>query len=213
MRYRVLIHPLALVLVVMMAGCGHRYVPDITLEPQGGFINATAELHDLYVPPELLSGQETFGLEGRSAKHTEPEELVKQIHTELLKELQASGTFSRVTRYDPQPDLILSGRINALHEHYRPQLWSYVPGVQTVTTLFRLKSHVSSGEAGLTLYVLKPNGELVGTYTGKATFRESFNPTKGVPPGARLNRALSEAVQQIRDQIVRDAQVRNVASR
>jgi hypothetical protein len=85
--------------------------------------------------------------------------------------------------------------------------------MQTITTLFRLKSHVSSGEAALTLYVLKPNGELVGTYTGKATFRETFNPTKSVPPGARLNRALSEAVQQIRDQIVRDTQVRNVASR
>jgi hypothetical protein len=213
MRHEALIHALALVVVVMMAGCGHRYVPDITLAPQGRIIDATAELHDLYVPPEILSGKETFGLEGRRAKHTEPDELVTQIETELLKELQASGTFARVTRFDPQPDVVLSGRIDALHEHYRPQLWSYVPALQTITTLFRLKSHVSSGEAALTLYVLKPNGELVGTYTGKATFRETFNPTKSVPPGARLNRALSEAVQQIRDQIVRDRQVRNVASR
>jgi hypothetical protein len=213
MGYRVLMCSALLVVVAMMAGCGHRYVPYITLAPKGGIIDATAELHDLYVPPELLSGKETFGLEGSRAKNTEPDELRAQIEAELLKELQASGTFARVTRFDPRPDVVLTARINALYEHYRPQLWSYVPGVQTVTTLFRLKSHVSSGEAALTLFVLKPDGELLGTYTGKATFRETFNPTKGVPPGARLNRALSEAVQQIRDQIVRDAQLKNVASR
>jgi hypothetical protein len=213
MRYGALVQVLWLVTVVLIAGCSHRYVPDITLTPQGGIIDATAELHDVHVAPALLSGQETFGLEGRRAKHTEPNELVGQIETELLKELESSRTFSRVTRFDPHPDVVLSGRITALYEHYRPQLWSYVPGVQTVTTLFRLKSHVSSGEAALTLFVLKPNGELLGTYRGKATFRETFNPTKGVPPGARLNRALSEAVQQIRDQIVRDAHLKNVASR
>lgn len=204
----------ALVGVMLSAACSHpTYVPDITLTPQGRIIDATAELHDLHAAPALLSGQDTFGLEGRRAKHSEPAELITQVETELLKALQSSGTFSRVTRFDPQPDVVLTGRINALYEHYRPQLWSYVPGVETVTTLFRLKSHVSSGEADLTLFVLAPSGELLGTYSGQSAFREAFNPTKGVPPGARLNRALSEAVQQIRDQIVRDAQLRNVASR
>lgn len=208
------LHMLLLFVVLVSAACSHpQYVPDIELAPQGRTVYATAELHDLYAKPALLSGKETFGLEGKRAKRVEPAVLLDQVETELLKELESSGTFSRVTRFDPQPDVILSGRINALYEHYRPQLWSYVPGVETVTTLFRLKSHVSSGEANLTLFVMKPSGELLGTYEGKSTFRESFNPTQGVPPGARLNRALSEAVQQIRDQIVQDAHLRNVASR
>jgi hypothetical protein len=207
-------HMLLLFALMVSTACSHpKYVPDIEVTPQGRTIYAIAELHDLYAKPALLSGKETFGLEGKRAKQVEPTMLLDQVEAELLKELESSGTFSRVVRFHPQPDVILSGRINALYEHYRPQLWSYVPGVDTVTTVFRLKSHVSSGEANLTLFVIKPTGEVLGTYEGKSTFRESFNPTKGVPPGARLNHALSEAVQQIHDQIVQDAQLRKVASR
>jgi hypothetical protein len=200
--------------IMLAAACSHpTYVPDITLSQQGPLIEATAEFHDIYAAPGLVSGKETFGLEGPKTKQIEPRDLVSQVETELLEELQASGTFSRIIRFDPNPDVILSGRIHTLYEHYRPQVWNYVPYVETVNKLFRLKSHVSSGEAHLTLFVLKPTGELLGTYEGKTTFRETFNPTQDVPPGARLNRALSEAVQQIQDQIVRDAHLRKVAGR
>jgi hypothetical protein len=201
-------------LLLILTACSHPpYQPDITLAPQGRTIVATAEFHDLYPAPALVSGKQTFGLEGPKVKPVEPRDLVSQVEAELLKELQSSGTFARVTRFDPQPDVILSGRIDALYEHYRPLVWNYVPGVDTVTKLFRLKSHVSSGEANLTLFIMKPTGEVLGRYKGQATFREFFNPTKEVPPGARLNQALSEAVQKIHDQIVRDAQLHNVAAR
>jgi hypothetical protein len=85
-----------------------------------------------------------------------------------------------------------------LHEHYRPQIWAQIPDiipyVGIIAQQLRIKTHVSSGEAQLTLFVLKPTGEVLGTYIGKSTFKENFNPTYDVPPGARLNRALSEAV-------------------
>ena len=76
-----------------------------------------------------------------------------------------------------------------------------------------MKTHVSSGEVHLTLFVLKPTGEVLGTYTGKSAFKKTFNPTNDVPPGARLNRVLSESVHQIRDEISRDVQLRTLASR
>jgi hypothetical protein len=205
---------LLIIVAVVTAACSRpTYVPDITLTQPGPIIDATAEFHDLYPAPALASGKETFGLEAPKAKRMEPRELVSQVEAELLKEFESSGTFTRVTRFDPHPDVILSGRINALYEHYRPLLWTYVPAIDTVTKVLRLKSHISSGEADLTIFALKPDGELLGTYRGKAAFRETFNPTKDVPPGARLNRALSDAVQQIQEKIVRDAQLRKVASR
>jgi hypothetical protein len=58
------------------------------------------------------------------------------------------------------------------------------------------------------VFVLKPTGEILGTYTGQSIFKETFTPTKDVPPGARLNWALSDVVRQIQDGIVHDKQFR-----
>ena len=203
-------------LVIFAYGCGGgpKYVPDITLTKAGPIIDAIAEFHNLYPTYALLSGQETFGLDAPKAERVEPSELTGQVESELLKELDAAGIFSRTTRFHRNPDVILSGRIMALHEHYRPQIWAKIPDffpvVGMVTQMLRLKTHVSSGEAHLTLYVLKSTGEVLGTYTGQSMFKETFIPTQEVPPGARLNRALSEAVHQIQDEISQDAKLRNL---
>ena len=209
---------LSFMLVLLATGCGGpKYAPDITLTQIGPIIDAIAEFHNLYPAYALLSGKETFGLDAPKAERVEPSELTRQVESELLKELDTAGVFSRVTRFDPNPDVILSGRITALHEHYRPQIWAQIPDVipfyGIIAQLLRMKTHVSSGEVHLTLFVLKPTGEVLGTYTGKSTFRETFNPTNDVPPGARLNRVLSEAVHQIQDEISRDVQLRKLASR
>ena len=205
---------LALGTVLLTTACGPpAYIPDVTLSPEHRTIDAVVELHSLYPSPVLLTGKARIGLATSSDKPVAVGPLVEKVEAAVLEELQASGIFTRVARFDPQPDFILSGRINALHEHYRPHIWTYLPWVDALTSLFDLKSYVSSGKADLTMYLLKPNGELVGTYRGISKFYESFHPTSEMPPGARLNQALSEAVQQIQDKISHDAQVRTVASR
>lgn len=212
-----MVFTISFMLVILATGCGGpKYVPDITLTQTGPIIDAIAEFHNLYPAYALLSGKETFGLDAPKAERVEPSELVRQVESELLTELDAAGVFSRVTRFDPNPDVLLSGRITALHEHYRPQLWAQIPDVVPyvglIAQVLRMKTHVSSGKAHLTIFVLKPTGEVLGTYIGKSTFKENFNPTNDVPPGTRLNRALSEAVHQIQDEISRDVQLRKRAS-
>lgn len=212
------VFPCVVMLVILTTGCGGpKYVPDITLTKTGPIIDAIAEFHNLYPAYALLSGQETFGLDAPKAETVTPSELTNQVESELLKKLDAAGMFSRITRFTPNPDVILSGRITALHEHYRPQTWAKIPDffpvVGMITQMLRLKTHVSSGEAHLTLFVLKSTGEILGAYTGQSIFKETFIPTKEVPPGARLNRALSEAVHQIQDEISHDAKLRTLVSR
>jgi hypothetical protein len=75
-----------------------------------------------------------------------------------------AGEFSRVTFFDPEPDVILTGRINALHEDYRPQPWTYIPlsNIRIVTRLLNLKSHVSTGEVNRTIFTLTPTGQMIG---------------------------------------------------
>lgn len=205
-------------LVILANGCGGpKYVPDITLTQTGPIIDAIAEFHNLDPTYDLLSGKERFGLEAPKVEKVEPSELGRQVESAFLQELDAAGVFSRVARFDPNPDVLLSGRIMGLHEYYRPQIWAQfpdvIPYVGIIAQLLRMKTHVSSGVAHLTIFVLKPTGEVLGTYIGKSTFKETFTPTNDVPPGARLNRALSEAVHQIQNEITRDVQLRNLVSR
>jgi len=201
---------------LLMGGCrGPEYAPQITVTEARPIIDATAEFHGLYPARALVSGSKTYGLDAPNTKRQSPSELTVQLEREMLKELAAAGVFSRVTAFDPKPDVVIVGRLDSFHEEYRPRAWNYVPFIykQLVSEFLNLKSHTSNGEASLTLFVLAPNGNVIGSYAGRSAFDEQFNPTNEVPPGARLNRALSDAVKNIQDQIVRDAQLRQLASR
>jgi hypothetical protein len=204
------------VLLLFADGCTKfEYVPDITAIPARPIIDAIAEFHDFYPVPALISGKKGFGLTGPDAKHVAPQVLTDQVEDELLEAFEQAGVFSRITKFDRHPDFILTGRINALHEHYRPRLWTKIPYVERVTgimSILDMKTHVSSGEADLTLFVLTRSGELVGKYRGQSSFKESFNPTGEVEPGDRLNQALTDAVQQIQEKILHDASLRKIAS-
>jgi hypothetical protein len=208
---------LATLLVAAAAGCSKvEFVPDITLTQARPIIDATVEFHDLYPAPALVSGKESFGLTGPDTKQVPPRELARQIQEELLDAFEQAGVFSKVTTFDRQPDLIITGRINALYEHYRPRIWTrlpYVPYVGALADVLDWKTHVTNGEADITLFLLTKKGERIGTYRGSSSFSETFNPTGEIAPGARLNRALSEAVQQIQHKILHDAEVRTIASR
>lgn len=209
-----------LTLIILAGGCGgeQKYVPHITLTKTGPTIDAIAEFHDLYPVYALLSGKETFGLDAPTAERVESSELTRQVENEFLTKFDSAGVFSRVTRFDPNPDVILSGRIIALHEHYQPQRWAkikdVVPYGGTIAHMLRLKTHISTGQVHLTLSILKATGEVLGTYTGQSSFKETFTPTKkeGPRPGTFLNRALSEAVHQIQDELLHDLELRKVAS-
>ena len=123
-----IISPCMFTFIILITGCGGpTYVPDISLTKTRPTIDAIAEFHNLYPDYALLSGKETFGLDAPKTERVGPSELTSQVESELVKELDAAGIFSRITRFNQNPDVILSGRITALHEHYRPQIWAKIP--------------------------------------------------------------------------------------
>jgi len=205
MTCRVILSTVSLALVLLASGCAHRYEPDVSLLESPDTVDATVEVHSLQTARDLLSGHESFGVIAPKVKTASGKELTGQVEHALIEELSATHVFRHLTPYDPQPDLILSGRINKFYEHYRPQLWTYAPGAGMVARILRVNTYVASGEADLTVVLLKPSGEPVKEYTGRSSFRETFTPTGEMPPGERLNRAFSEAVKQIRDQILEDS--------
>ena len=203
-------------LLVASAGCSKtEFVPDISLPEARPIIDATAEFHDIYPAPALISGKEDFGLTGPDTKQVQPTILAGHVRDELLDAFNQAGIFSKITTFDREPDFILTGRINSLHEHYRPRAWTRVPLPyvgKIAADLLDWKTHTTNGVADITLFLLTKDGKLVGTYHGASRFDENFNPTGEVGPGQRLNRALNEAVQQIQEKMLHDARLRTVAS-
>lgn len=199
------------------AGCTRaEFVPDISLPEARPIIDATAEFHDLYPAPPLISGKESFGLAGPDTKQVPPRQLADEVGAKLMNAFEQAGVFSKITIFDREPDLIVTGRINALYEHYRPRVWTQVPLPyvgKVAAGILDWKTHATNGEADVTLFLLTRDGKVIGTYRGASSFEENFNPTGEVPPGARLNRALTEAVQQIQDKMLHDARLRTIAAR
>jgi hypothetical protein len=204
-------------LLLAVAACTKaEFVPDVTLPEVRPIIDVTAEFHDMYPAPALISGKESFGLAGPDVKAVPPRELAVQVRDELLDAFEQAGVFSKITTFDRAPDVIVTGRINALHEHYRPRLWTRFPlpyAGKIAADVLDWKTHATDGVADVTLFLLTRDGKLLGTYHGKSSFDENFNPTGEVGPGARLNRALTDAVQQIQEKMVHDQRLRTIASR
>jgi hypothetical protein len=198
----------ALVGVAIASGCSTKYEPQLMLPPAtlNRAIDAVVELHPLQPAEALRSGHSTYGVVAEDYVNRPPTKMSQAITTQILNELSSSGLFRRITLYDPQPDFVLTGRIDQFYEHDRRKLWTYVPIYSDkLAGLFRLNSYLSSGEVQLTMMLLKPTGERVGTYVGRAKFDEDFTPNDESKPGGRLNRAFSEALAQIRDEMLADA--------
>ena len=199
-----------LLAIAIISGCSTKYEPHLTLPPStfNRAIEAIVELHPLQAAEGLRSGHSTYGVLAEDYVNRPPSKMSQVITAEILSELSSSGLFRRISLYDPHPDLVLTGRIERFYEHDRRKLWTYVPYYSDrLAGLFRLNTYISSGEVQLTMMLLKPTGQLVGTYVGRAQFNEDFTPNDEVRPGGRLNRAFSDALAQIRDEMLSDLQL------
>jgi hypothetical protein len=197
----------AVIAAALACSCSTKYEPQLTLPPAtfDRAIDAIVELHPLQAAEGLRSGHTTYGVLAEDYVNRPPTRMSQAITAQVLNELSSSGLFRRITLYDPQPDLVLTGRIEQFYEHDRRKVWTYVPFYSDkLAGLFRLNTHMSTGEVKLTMMLLKPTGKLVGTYQGRAKFDEDFTPNSEVKPGGRLNRAFSEALAQIRDEMLAD---------
>lgn len=202
-----------LLAITIVSGCSTKYEPQLLLPPStfNRTIDATVELHPLQAAEGLRSGHSTYGVVADDYVNRPPSKMSQAITAEVLNELSSSGVFRRISLFDPDPDLVLTGRIERFYEHDRRKLWTYVPYYSDrLAGLFRLNTYMSSGEVQLTLMLLKPTGQLVGTYVGRAQFDEDFTPNDEVRPGGRLNRAFSDAVAQIRDEMLSDSNLPKV---
>lgn len=193
--------------MLLLVGCSTTYEPQLILPPAefDRSIDATVEVHPFVAADDLLSGHSNYGVVADDYANKPPSQLTQSITQQVTAELAAHRVFRKVSTYDPSPDLILTGRIERFFEHDRRKLWTFIPYYSDkLASLFRVNSFKADGEIHLTLTLLKPTGEIVGSYVGHSSFKEDYTPNGEVRPGDRLNRALGQAVAQIRDEMFAD---------
>ena len=194
--------------IILVGGCSTTYEPHLTLPPTEltRSIDAKVEVHPLIASEELVSGHAPYGVLAEDYINKPPSELSQALTKEVIAELSSRQVFREVSTYDGTADYILTGRIERFFEHDRRKLYSLVPGyTDTLANLFRAHSYLSDGEVHLTMTLRKPTGEVVGSYVGHSKFNEDYTPNSELRPGDRLNRGLAQAVAQIRDEMVADA--------
>lgn len=194
--------------VACLGGCSTTYEPHLILPPAefNRSIDATVEVHPFIASDDLLSGHSSYGVLADDYVNKAPSQLTQALTEQVVAELSAHHVFRKVTTYDAAPDLILTGRVERFFEHDRRKLWTLVPYYSDkLAGLFRVNTYRTNGEIRLTMTLLKSTGEVVGSYVGHSKFNEDYTPNSDVRPGDRLNRALGQALAQIRDEMFADA--------
>lgn len=197
----------ALGVYALVSGCAQHYTPKISLAESPEPIPLRVELHLLRDSPEPKPPGQPYGVVADRVKTAEPEELSGKITQAVLEDFRENYVFQQIDTHVDHPDAILTGTINTFYERYHPKGWTQVPGGKSLAKLLDADTYIGSTEVDLELSLRKPDGTRIGTYHGHAAKSDEFVPNKQNQPGARLNWALSQAVYQIRQALLEDANV------
>jgi hypothetical protein len=189
----------------LLAGCAQYYTPKISLGESPQMVPLRVELHPLKNAPKA-PGQ-PYGVVAEHVKTVEPGELSVPITDAILEDFRQNYVFQQVDTHIEHPDAILTGTIHTFYETYRPKGWTQVPYAKSAAKLMDVDTYTATTEVDLDVVLRAPNGTRIGTYHGHAAKTDEFAPNKQNPPGARSNWAFSEAIHQIRQALLDDANV------
>ena len=138
------------------------------------------------------------------------EELSTLVTRAILADFSATSVFKSIATMERGPDLILSGTINRFYGEVTLPSWAKVPGVTWAVSVFWSPVQERHGMVDLELTLSRPEGEVLGRYRGCEEYAEiarhdhHYWSMPVYPAHRRLNQLFTEAVRQIRDQILDD---------
>jgi hypothetical protein len=196
---------------ILLSGCAQHYTPKISLEESQDTIPLRVELRSLKDSPEPKEPGVAYGVVADGVRASERGELSGAITQAILNDFRDNFVFQQIDSHVEDSDAILTGTINTFYETYRPKGWTQVPGGKSLAKLMDVETYTGTTKVALDLILRKPNGTRIGTYHGHAAKTDEFVPNKQNRPGDRLNWALSKAIQEIRQALLNDANVKQYA--
>jgi hypothetical protein len=137
-------------------------------------------------------------------------ELDALVTKAILADFRSTSLFRSIRMNQEHPDLVLGGTIHRFYGQVSIPAWLMIPGVGWAAQIFWSPVQEWEGAVDLELTLSTPTGVVVGAYRGRAAYYESADydsrywSSPQLPAHRRLNRAFTEAAQQIRDQMLRD---------
>jgi hypothetical protein len=128
----------------------------------------------------------------------------------VIADFSATSVFQSIAGTERTPDLILSGTIYRFYGEVTLPSWAMIPGVAWAVSVFWSPVQERHGEVDLELTLATPEGEILGRYRGCDKYGEvagregRFWSMPVYPAHSRLNQSFTEAVRQIRDQMLDD---------
>lgn len=196
--------------LVRLATGGHgeaaaaSYVPTIKLTESPQTIEARAQLgpFENNIPPtdpEHARGDQEvtkIAMEGALT------DLVQQA---VLADFRTNSVYRSVRLHEEHPDLVIQGHIYQFSEFRSKPWYAKIP---LIGRLFSDGERIEGG-VSLDLMVLTPDGLLVGIYTGQSHIPTDASTSALLSknhrsPGQQLNRAFTESMRQIRQQMAMD---------
>ena len=187
------------------------YKPTLLLDNSPVTIPAKVRVMPLYdaSPPDDKEPATSNGFAQTSADSLE-EELSTLVTRAILADFSATSVFKSLAVTERSPDLILSGTINRFYGEVTLPSWARVPGVAWAVSVFWSPVQERHGTVDLELTLSRPEGELLGRYRGCEEYAEiaghdhHYWSMPVYPAHRRLNQLFTEAVRQIRDQMLDD---------
>jgi hypothetical protein len=220
------------IIVIFITSCSTiSYVPNISLDISPKTINKSVQIEKFVDLSPLSDTKNPIG--GFSV--TNPEALSNMLDVEVtnavVADLSTSGLFKQVSRKIDNPDYILKGEIikyagkSELNDFTKITLGiavasmimlsatnnnNYILGVLPAYSYYfgvPFTKHTAKIEIIMKLY--DKNNILIGTYTGKASDRNSSNlyHNKSLAVSRLTNKTFSSVIMQIREQILKDIKI------
>jgi len=201
--------PLSLLLLQLQA-CSH-YVPRVIPEESPQTIPARVQLQTLVDASTAGSQNSPQARSGGDGAITDPayldEPLAELVTKAILKDFRTNGVFDAIGRNTSYPDLMLQGEIHRFQERVRSPRWLAIPLVNLLVMLFAAPVESHAVDVELELALAYPDGTPLGQYRGQSQFTQKisiYDPEVWNAEGHRLNLAFTEAVHQIREQMLAD---------
>nr|MBI3613505.1 hypothetical protein [Nitrospirota bacterium] len=197
--------------ILLLAACAIPYKPTLKMEATFHTIPARVlvqPLRDASPPDDKQDSTEA------SFSQTSPSMMEGDLSTLVTKavvaDFSATGVFQTLHRNQQSPDLILSGTIHRFYGEVSTPSWLHVPWMSWAAHAYWVPFQQWEGEVDLELVLSTPDGKVLGAYRGQADYSQlegrdhHYWSMPFYPAHARLNRAFTDAVEQIRDQIFGD---------
>jgi len=194
-------------LILTLASCASiSYKPSLSLNESPKTIKVKALIETFIDESPAKDKTRKFGGTSAVEPGTISGDLATEVTNAVLTDFSINQVFKTIKKRIDDPDIIVKGNIRRFYAKGGPNTAFWITIPIDIIWLFGVPVLTNKGAVDLEISIYRPNGSLVGRYSAKSQFKESHSiySDKRLAIGTQLNKAFSESISKIRQQILAD---------